>query len=1272
MSQFFDYLKDSLPAGPIEAVGDYYGGIFKALDAPADMVQTALGAGSREDFRRAMAAGGAFGNNPTVMPQAAGLALGDVWSQRLFGSQPAALPRLEAMSEPVTSGLSSLMMGAATDPTTYIGSMGAAKAPSGRVIGSNLPAWLQGTEGILQKTINEALMAPVKYPMKALNTPLPGAGLGRYFARTVVDPATDALINQPAKSVGDYLWGGPSRRAQLHLFSQSMQDMASNLMGKGHELELDIADFANAEAGKIIEPYHPATAFQKSHEALTEIQNRLSGLATTHGPEAQTLMAALSEAGQDAIAQNRGNRQGSYEAAMKIVRAADDVASKIERGGLTGVDEIYDAFSRRISAIDFLHQGRTGILADVPEQMRPRAEATWGAVSIHGKQLAKDRESIETGLQELWDITARQSGGLHQSPLGRYQEIGNLANGDEAVNAINSRLQTLGFPSITGTDKDPFTAQFAKLLKGRVAPTTANKVDDVLSRWGGAGDPLTENGYKLVFDQTVRDQAKNLGLDPASQPAVFKALDAITTAWKSMVLQSPAYIGTNALSGLVSSGLAGVNPRQIGANYIRNVGHALRGGEVQIPEIVEQNARLGREIPAGSSSATGFAQENTTLRDISGKGRDILQRIGAGPMAAGGGLLGAASGYARSQDTPEDDTLYQTLLGTGTGAAAFGTMPWLSRRLYQPLAQGTEAVLRQSAVVAGRERFLAANTPRLTGILDSAFGGTAPASVRTAVESAGGQLSRRSVDELLRAENVAPTVRRQITDQWESVLQEADDAGVGLSNTINFDYRNLTNAEEFMRQVLPFSTWATKAMPFFAARIAEHPLVGAALGRYAQESDRQKREGGLSSRFAGSTHSEDLPAVDDLWSVLTGRPMKAFFNPMRQFIPAADAQRAMSFPAPDDATIYDHVEQAAQLAGVSMHPALETALHYAGLAHDAPPSNLIRQAGPIQALTGIDLNAPGRILETNIRERILGQPKVRNPEEQATLRRIDELSIERTGQTTSSGSLEAAPFMRAKVQKSGPIWERAAQEVRRERSARSLTGFFSGGLTPTATLGPTEEAISGARAGYLIPQEDSREITVWSQREPHSVAPENIVQSVRTAAATLAQRNRPDLGGAVPPEVEAVLAQPTWRNIDRIRDMVMDAQAIETPLVRGYSGSGSAEKQGLQHALSLYQDAGAVALGDKDFAGLNPTYQQQLLHMLDQFDRYPHEMQSRILRTEPTLKILLPRVKAQKERILQENPMLAEYFQYRQNAGEQANMDDFLATRSDTRAGPIR
>lgn len=1245
---FVNYIKNLTPSG---ALIDYYGkGLLPALNLPGKAIRSAISPGfDEEGFNRAMDTGGRLGmiGGPLSMPIQAGGALGFQWADYLTGSKMSAGLEDAARKIPngdVGAGIMGLWGSAAFDPLTYLGAGAGPTTASKTLLGQVSPRLAQA-ESVFQSGLNKALLAPALLPKAALNTPIPG--IGNVLKRAGTNLADDAVTSIPAQSIGDYLWGGPSRRAQLHQYSQDIEDISSRLMERGHDLELDVVDLLNMKSGNIVKAWD-----QDAPQHMADIRARLQDIITSTRFQDPSLGNAVKQAlNEQARRVPAGASQDEiYRWAQMFSDTGEHIADLINKGGATP-DTVWDAARRRMDSLDLLSNQRTGVLSDLPSDLRTRAEVAFGAMSKHAQQLQTDRGSIEKALEAYWDLENGRRGGA----LGKYQPIAN-ATATDVTTEINNRLQQLGLGPITATGKNPFSAQFRDLMAGRIDDVTHNKMSDALRSWGASGDPLTENVYKLITDKTIRDRATQLGMDTRYARAL-KPIENLMSAWKTIQLMSPGYLTNNALSGILMSGMVGVSPGEISRNLGRNIFRSLRGEPLILPELAAQNARLGRDVthvPSGIGEATGLLEDANALRDLSGKGQDILTRIGAPRMAIAGGIGGAAAGAQRAQETPDDDLLYQTLKGTAVGAATLGTMPVLSRRLYQPLTQGIEHTLRSSALVEGRNRFFAGQTDPLIQSIRQAVPTISPAVLdgfAQATRQQGGMVSEQALDRFLRTVGASPEARSQVIQGWADTVRNADLAGVDLSNSINFDYGRLNNFEEFARQVFPFSTWATKAFPFFAQRVAENPAIGSAVARYEDASTRAREDQGLSPRFAGSI---EIPAANDLWSALTGRPgSHAFFNPLKALFPAADAARTAAFEPRDAQTTYQHMTRLLDTIGFAEHPIMGMLARLTNQDPGAPAEGFsIRQGSPVQALTGVNLNGPGAYLERSIRQG-LGQEEPADGRTQATLRRIDERALRDSGKPIGGNDPILAPFVRAKVDRSGPIWDAALRDVDRERGARSLSGFITGPGTPTGILGPEEARISEARSENLIPAELSRNISTRASVSPTLPADPQTIATITGAVQELVRRNVPD--GQIPKDVQAKLDNPTWKNIRDLQNQIYDAQAVSSPELRAYAGSGSAEKQRLQHALQMYNNMDALILKTPAYSRFSPEERALTLKMIREGTL------SRFTKFAPDAAQYTAAIKSERERILRDTPALAAYFDYRKSQPpDQASLDDFL------------
>lgn len=1277
VNQIWDKTK-SAASDPVGTAGDYYSTLFDVMGAPGKGMQTAV-AGSPDTFQRdaEIAGSSILGINPVLVPPL--MNAQNIERQMSGGTSTRVADALQALPQsPIHGMLGSLLATSAVDPTSYVG--GGLTKPGTTV---------HFLEGLTQVGINKALLAPALIPKTLAEIPLPGAGLGRLFTRTVENPTTGAITrNLPTRSVGDYLWGGPSRGGLLDKYARDVYDAVEHLMARGHDLGADVNDFTNALNGRAVPV---ASNFAQAQGMSQAGRNRVGGLLqaaqATHPLEAQNIDRALTVALQqsenarglrmaqeligvtnpaDILAIQELHGLALHNERLRFFQAAEDVLGQHTRmpANLSTPEGTLSSLMGRADALEYLTAGRPGIVADLPVQLQQRGDLAFRTMADAHKSLLADREHIEKALENVWQIHDANTGGR----LGPYQPMSGLADPAHAMQEINSRLAALGIAPITPTRQQTFTGQFLDRMRGRAQSNVYLDLEKAAKSWSGAGDMLTENPYRLVFDRAVRQRATELGLtDSGPLSAITRPLNTLMTLWKSATLMSPNYLIQNALGGLVNSALGHVDPMLVARNYARNLGTAIRGGEVSIPEIAAQNARLGLATPSAASSSAGFIADSNDLRSLSGKGQDVMERVGWLPMALAGSLIGGTAGY----ESARDDQLppwARIMGGALIGAGAMGAMPAFSKHVFQPLARGTEDVLRQSAIVTGRDHFLAEAGDDVARIVDQALGspmvaipGGVPGPVQPQsrqqviayLDSLGNQTSREGFEKLLQQAGVQPDAIRGAGDLWSDLLRSADDHGAHLSDAINFNYKDLTNIEEFTRQILPFSTWGTKALPFFAARIAEHPLIGVALSNYQDLSERQRDEGGLTGRFAGSVH---VPALDHIWGALVANPGKVFYNPLRGIAPMADASRTLAFDDPN-ATPYQSLIRTLEAVGPTMHPAIDFAARISGLSGTDAPKGLIRQGNPIKAITGIDLNQPFAELERGIRTNVLGQATPANPAEQSTLKRIDELALRETGHPIGDNSPELAPYLDAKARKTGDIWKRASAEVARESGVRSAGGFLWQGMTPSATLTPEEEQIRGARKWQTLPPEMSQQIQAMVRQNPKGSQTPDVQQALRAGVEDLVARNRP--GEEIPADVQRLLDNPTWENGLKLRNQMLEAQGQTDPLIRGYSGSGSPDQQHIQHLISAYRDIPTMLLKDRKYAHMMPEDFQAIQAYLDAGKGMSPDIVRASRRATPLITQLQKDVQAHQEAFLRENPMLQGYLDFKKDNPD-AGVEDFI------------
>jgi hypothetical protein len=493
---------------------------------------------------------------------------------------------------------------------------------------------------------------------------------------------------------------------------------------------------------------------------------------------------------------------------------------------------------------------------------------------------------------------------------------------------------------------------------------------------------------------------------------------------------------------------------------------------------------------------------------------------------------------------------------------------------------------------------------------------------------------------------------------WQNVIHGASQSGAGLSDTIHFDYSDLNNLESLVRQMVPFSTWSMKAFPFFARHIAEHPAILTSALELQRQSSEMRDEQGLTSRVQGS-----LPmggGADALWSVLLGRNVDTYTNPLRGLVPFSD-----TFKSIEDLDQMDNPVAAAYKLltafGPSAHPALEFIARTSGiLGQDTPARGLSRHAGPVQGLTallganrgrGINPEAALTEGEERLREGLSGR-EVTDLAQTAAERRIDELALATTGQTITSGDPRVVPYLQAKTQHRGPLWDQAMKDVSRERGLRSLVGYVSNQASPSAIVSEEEAQIRQARASLTVPQDLSQQIRQMAQTAPGEKVQGETYRSVQQIAQSV-----PPNSGIRPEDIQTVLAMPVAANVQWLFSAIYEYERRQNPAVSAYSGAGSPEQRNLQNLLTEYRN---IAASVPELRGLPPEQIEAISSLVESRKNLPAGMrpQNSIVGRYASL------LGQGQEKFRQANPVLDEYLSWlAQNQGR-GSVEEFVKIRA--------
>jgi hypothetical protein len=720
---------------------------------------------------------------------------------------------------------------------------------------------------------------------------------------------------------------------------------------------------------------------------------------------------------------------------------------------------------------------------------------------------------------------------------------------------------------------------YDQLPTGLQAKVGLNDLDALMKNATQAG--VTD--FPEATAMWTQDFRQGLGIKADSK--VVRLYNDFTNWWKRQALATPAYLLGNLKSGLFMGQLEGVPGQDVLKDILAHKGDIARGADYTIDDAAKLQAASGAPMPAGLTSDAHLSAAQTT-----GANKFTPGLIDVG--------LGAGIGAASDQDNP----LQGALVGAGAGAALVPLAASVRRA-----SQGIETAMRQRAYVKGTSDQLVDSLAAMDDALRTALAqpratGSIPSpnfkqALDQVIQQNGGQVSASLTDDLVqRMQNsvrATPDVVNGLRRSLDDILHNASQAGVDLSHKVHFDYQDLSNVERATKQVFPFATWFMKAMPFFAEHVGETPALAKVPIEWNQEAHENRTENGLTGRVEGSLPN---PIGTMLRKALTGQQGEVYQNPLEQVIPFAGASRGLSgldFSSnPADAAL-----SVLDALGLGIHPALDFATRVSGIrGTDAPAEGIgLRGAGLVEGLTGVDLNAAGRNLEAGLRKNLSGKEPT-NLNETAVLKRLDELALQKTGKAIGSGDPAVAPYIRAKAQQSGPLWDAAQQQIKTERGSSAVAGFIDQGLRPGTVVTPEESQIRAASTTSTLDQEVSQAIQSAAKSKPKADAPLEHTHAVLVAVDQILS----DTGKEMPPEVAKRLADPTNENLAWISNQIYLHEVDQNPLKAGYRGSGPPEQRRLQNENAAYHTAGQMT----DFTGVpNREVLKYALHTAPQNDQ---------------------------------------------------------------------
>ncbi len=419
--------------------------------------------------------------------------------------------------------------------------------------------------------------------------------------------------------------------------------------------------------------------------------------------------------------------------------------------------------------------------------------------------------------------------------------------------------------------------------------------------------------------------------------------------------------------------------------------------------------------PSGAQGATG------STPPLSGTGPAQPLDPGLGLLAGPGVRFG--SGGALRPVVPE--ALGAALGGGAEYAYTDG----------QDMSPTERAARIGAAAVGGAALGTGARFGPLSGRLGAAAWGPVPPvtsaqvqNVERLIRATNGRMGPRRLAEILTANGAPIDVVHTATKRWMNVLAAGDRAGEALSTKINFDYSKTDNFEEFFRYLGPFVIWPKRAIPFFLETLAEHPGFIVAMNRYYDLSEDDTR--GLPARYRNMVSAG--PVGDRIASLIAGRPVKGYVNPLSVVLPFADigAVGEEDNPALAARRLMGDV-------GLGLAPWADIPATLLGAYGEVSYPRIFRHTGLLQGLTGRDPELPIREGLANVQEAITGTSGSQDWTDWLVRRRLAEKSVEETGR------VRAEEYQAAMRDPRHPLYQAALAELQREQAGRAVSGMVN-------------------------------------------------------------------------------------------------------------------------------------------------------------------------------------------------------------------------------------
>ncbi len=626
--------------------------------------------------------------------------------------------------------------------------------------------------------------------------------------------------------------------------------------------------------------------------------------------------------------------------------------------------------------------------------------------------------------------------------LFRISAAGQVAKAGEDVGAQASYLKAIGAQpqaveailqaSKAGSITDAQAAASLKmspqqwtLLKQYYTPLSPQELTAAQS----SANVNSANYYQQLVKAAQANVAATSGLATATTPKAPNLLQRGVSNLNQLqreLLLSSGFTGVQNAADIYTKGmLEGISAGQM-TKYMTQ---ALGTGQV------DDFVKLAGAQAPGTVARLG---DVNALKQLGGPERQaILEKLSPFQAATAGGAVGAMTGNP---------------VAALTGAVE-GVLAKYGFTYGMQFMKGLETAARQGMTAFKAQTTLASEGDDIAKALAQEVGPLKGGALAQAIKDQKYLISPEAVDNLSGQMGFTADEISRAGQVWRQFHGQALEAGVQLSNSVNFAYTQPTNLIQALRSVTPFPVWPIQNLQYYGEQLVKYPGIAGFLTSYFNQAAQAQQDVSGTARL-----NQRIPLLDLLSGTVWG-------NPISPLSLAGQLQQPYPDTPGTTPTALDKVQALLSIVGLSAFPSLMLPAQALGLVDQqkspqdvVPWTRLIRPLTQLATGTTVDPEGALKAAFSGVQQAAAPASAPDVPYQDYQVRKkLAEMSLRDTGKAW----WDSTDYSLAMIDPESDLWKQATREVGVEQSL--LYGARRGLPFNLAYLPAEEEKIRQAK-----------------------------------------------------------------------------------------------------------------------------------------------------------------------------------------------------------------